>query len=173
MRIFKIALLVLFAASTVLGTTSSATAAVPCTPKGIFQDDNPSFRPNPGGVNISYHNDNWTQATGLSGPFNGTSTFGDSDWASLGLAAEAKFTLNCVDGFRFYYAKADNRTKAKVYSNGVLIETVDQYAPSPIWRQYTEIDLPPGINNITIRASGSKNPSSKDYYLDIDGILPY
>lgn len=179
MRIAKIALLALFVASTLIVSTGTSSAAVPCTPKGVFQDDNPNgYSPH---VDFNYI------YQGFTGPWTHSTTsfdeYGEAVYKTESYTPgnahfwdrhEIEFTLNCVNGFDLYYAKAFNRGRMLVYTNGQYLRTIDQYTNSTDerWQQWTRINLPPGINHVVLKRDNGRNDDSQGWHVGFDGIIP-
>jgi len=70
---------------------------------------------------------------------------------------------------------ANNHGKGDVYIDGTFMETVDFYDPTLKGMQvlYTKSGLDCGMHTIKVVVKGTKNASSSDYYLGIDGFRIY
>ena len=167
MRIAKIALLALFVASTLIVSTGTSSAAVPCTPIGVFQDDNPNgSSPD---VDFDYYG-SWTHSTTSAGAVYGTESYSIVTGNPI-FDPRVSFTLNCVREFEIYYAKANSRIIIDVLVNGQKIQTIDQYSPGVQWAQKTVVkNLPPGVVNVTVRSSGKSSSDTPLKYIGFDGI---
>ena len=180
MRILKIALLVLFATSTLLGTASSVSAFTRCVPKNVFQDDHPS-----GGF-FSYTQD-WTHLSEyihggepLEKTISFTNTPADVFMLPLGgyffgNEGIVTFDIACSSSFEFVHQKSPNLGIADIYvynNSWSYLTSVDQYAPQVQWQASTTILLPVGTTEVAIINSGRKHPSATDMYINLDGITP-
>ena len=68
--------------------------------------------------------------------------------------------------------KYSNRGQAKVYIDGVLQTTVDQYSSGALYQQnlYTKTGLSAASHTIKIVCNGTKNASSTGTYTDVDAF---
>jgi hypothetical protein len=71
-------------------------------------------------------------------------------------------------GIRYIHTKAYNRGKVKVTIDGVYTETLDLYANPNQWQQVRVYNMGLGYHQIHFTVTGTKNPASVDYYVDID-----
>ncbi len=86
--------------------------------------------------------------------------------------AAATFALEAFYGtrLRWHLAEGPMAGKANVYFDDAYVATLDLYHP---WRRLTTIEspnLPPGEHTVAIEVSGGKNPSSTNYFVDIDAF---
>jgi predicted CXXCH cytochrome family protein len=69
-------------------------------------------------------------------------------------------------------AETANRGIAKVYVDDVYQQEIDLYSATIQYQRavYTKSGLVPGAHTIKIEATGTKNPSSSNYYVDVDAF---
>jgi bacillolysin len=107
----------------------------------------------------------WTRGTN-------SSFFGGS--VRYATAAGARQTYSAtVSDFAVVTTRGPNRGRAEVWVDGTLRTTVDLYAPSVQHRQVVyAIDFgAPGAHTIELRATGTRNGSSKGTRVDLDAFL--
>ena len=69
------------------------------------------------------------------------------------------------------FTKAFNRGMAEMRIDNGSKEIVDLYSPSIQWRSEKRMFAPPdGVHELTIKVLPTKNPLSKDYFVDVDWI---
>jgi len=73
-------------------------------------------------------------------------------------------------GARWMLAVGPMAGKADVYLDGGYVVTVDLYRPSLRLLTLEKTGLAPGAHTGRIEVSGTKNPSSSNYYVDIDAF---
>jgi len=107
---------------------------------------------------------NWSLFSG-SGPSGNTVHYSDNTEDAVA------FTFSGTQ-VTWYFTKAFNRGKAVVTIDGVDKGIVDLYSASTQWQQsITYSGLGSGIHTIHISVAGQKNPSSTDYYVDVDKFV--
>jgi beta propeller repeat protein len=88
---------------------------------------------------------------------------------STGASATLTFSGTSVT---FLSCATSNRGIAKVYIDGVYQQDVDLYSATTQYQKavYTKSGLTSGAHTIKIEVSGIKNPSSSNYYVDVDAF---
>jgi hypothetical protein len=106
----------------------------------------------------------WSAQTGVVDAYGNT-----LHWSNVaGAINRFTFTGNQIT---YVYSKAANRGKAAITIDGVNKGYIDLYAPSTQRQQSTTFsNLGPGTHTIHIMVSGQKNPSSSDYFVDVDRL---
>jgi len=122
---------------------------------------------------LPYYN-NSNPAVSYGGAWNSGAVVGADDgdlrWTTAAAAyAQLTFTGTAVS---WYGMKAPNRGYADVYIDGVLVSTVDEYAPANTIQSvlYSASGLSAGSHTIKIVQTGAKNPLSTGYYIDLDSF---
>jgi hypothetical protein len=77
------------------------------------------------------------------------------------------------DNVSLVFSKGWNRGKAEVKINGLVVDTIDQYAPGCcLWQVYKRYNFTSSATRtITIRVLGTHSPGSTDNTIDLDAIV--
>jgi hypothetical protein len=107
----------------------------------------------------------WTHSTCCATAYNGTIS-----WSNTAQDA-VTFTFTGT-GITYVFTKAYNRGIAYITIDGGDVTPIDLYAPLPNqWQQSQFYGLSAGVHTIHIAVSGTKNPASADYYVDVDRFI--
>jgi hypothetical protein len=85
--------------------------------------------------------------------------------------AEIRFDIT-GSAFVVGFARAPNRGRAKIWIDGVLVSTLDQYGPDIQWQaqeRYTVASA--GRHSVAIQFTGEKDPRSQAAFVDLDYIV--
>lgn len=74
------------------------------------------------------------------------------------------------EGLRIRYIAASNMGMFQVIVDGVIIDTVDAYAPEIAFVGTRVYTLSPGFHVLEIRSAGEKNSASEGYVLSLDAV---
>ncbi len=106
----------------------------------------------------------WTQATGISGAYNGT-----EHWSqNIGSLMRLTFTGSSIS---FCYSKAYNRGLAGVTIDGVTQADIDLYSPTVQRHVCYPYILNYDVHNINIMVTGHKNSYSSGIFISIDDLV--
>jgi hypothetical protein len=114
---------------------------------------------------LSYVGPGWHHSTSISQDFSGTESY-------TGTAGETVSYTFSGSAVQWQGSKQNNLGIIKVYLDGALEATVDQYSSANVAQQalWTKTGLPSGQHTIQLVATGTKNTSSTGTYLLIDAL---
>ncbi|HEX9029361.1 MAG TPA: hypothetical protein VF823_09310, partial [Anaerolineales bacterium] len=114
---------------------------------------------------VIYIGNGWTHGCCYTGAYNQTASFSKTTEDAF----EISFTGTCIF---YYYPKASILGKAGIVMDGVDRGTIDQYASSTSWNNVWDSGaLSNGPHTLHVVVTGTKNPSSTDYWIELDKLV--
>lgn len=117
------------------------------------------------GASVSYYNGTWYNTTDYSPLYNSTQHY------AFDTGAYAQFTFTGTS-IRWIATRAYNRGITDVYIDNVFITKVDMYGPGEVCQttMFEADALAFGSHTIKLVNTGTKNPSSSNYVIDVDAF---
>ncbi len=107
----------------------------------------------------------WFASTGFDAAFADSLTYSNQPGAHLRIRFKGQ-------SITYGFTKAFNRGMAEIQIDSEPKEVIDLYSPSVEWRSEKRFSAPAeGAHELTIKVLPTKNPLSKDFFVDVDRIV--
>jgi hypothetical protein len=121
---------------------------------GVYDDTDPALR----------FQGLWTRSREFSSAYRHTISYTSIPGADVTFAFQGQ-------SLTYVYTRAPNRGLARIEIDGVA-HAIDLYSPNVQWQARTEFCcLAPGRHLVVLRATGEKQPQSRDAYIDLDAFI--